>query len=163
MVLLLQKRLSFQSRMANRNTKRPFVPGCFGRNLHCHQTRQDQQYMGQIAGNQIIDYDGETYPVNWYGACPTKILVSCGKAASGGAMGRDLDLMGMYKKTDLSPGTNHNGRPIYQNSHAKYPTLTRHFGGPSKCRVLWCSQGPSQAPIRAPCGPCCLIVCRLHV
>ena len=57
--------------------------------------------MGQIAGNQIIDYDGETYPVNWYGACPTKILVSCGKAASGGAMGRDLDLMGMYKKQIL--------------------------------------------------------------
>ena len=52
-------------------------------------------------------------------ACPNKILVSCEKVASGGVMGRDLDLMGMYTKTDLSPGNNHNGRPIYANSHAK--------------------------------------------
>ena len=51
---------------------------------------------------------------------PTKILVSYEKVASGGVTGSDLKLMGMYTKTNLSPGTHHNGRPIYENLHTKY-------------------------------------------
>ena len=46
---------------------------------------------------------------------PTMILVSYEKVASGGVTGSDLKLMGMYTKTNLSPGTNQDGRPIYEN------------------------------------------------